>query len=181
MKIRTRAAFPLVLSIAVVCAGLMLAAGLPAQPNPQEKAGASKPAAKLSANALQIEVMDPGDLQIPPDFRIAEYEYLMQQVVKTKRFNKVYRSGDKHADGVADLITLRTIAQSFKQGSQKAREVTTVGGWTSIKLKLQFVDRAGKVLLEREAEGKVRFMGGNLQATYDFAKKVAEIVNNTTF
>jgi hypothetical protein len=176
VKIRIRAAFPLVLSIAVVCAGIVLAASLPAQPIPPGQA-----APKLSANALQIEVMDPGDLQIPPDFRIAEYEYLMDQVVKTKRFNHVYRSGDKHAEGVADLITLRTTAQAFKQGSQKEREVTTVGGWTSIKLKLQFVDRSGKVLLEREAEGKVRFMGGNLRATYDFAKQVAAIINETTF
>jgi len=57
--------------------------------------------------------------------------------------------------------------------------VTTVGGWTSIKLKAQFVDRAGKVVLEKEAEGKVRFMGGNLNATYDFAKKIAAIIQDS--
>jgi hypothetical protein len=160
-------------------AGLALAGGLLAQPNAPAQAASTQAAPKLSASAIQIEVLDPGDLQIPPDFRIAEYEYLIQQVVKTKKFQHVYRSGDKNAAGVADLLTLRTTAEAFKAGSEKKREVTTVGGWTSIKLKAQFVDRSGKVVLEREAEGKVRFFGGNLNATYDFAKKIAAFINES--
>jgi hypothetical protein len=40
----------------------------------------------------------------------------------------------------------------------------------------QFVDKSGKVVLERDITGKVRFMGGNLRATYDFAKKGAKVV-----
>jgi hypothetical protein len=177
VKIRT--AFPLLLSIAALCAALALAVSLPAQSNAPAKAPAAQAAPKLSASAIQIEVMDPGDLAIPPDFRIAEYEYLIEQVVKTKKFQHVYRSGDKNAEGVSDLLVLRTTAESFKKGSEKEREVTTVGGWTSIKLKAQFVDRSGKVVLEREAEGKVRFFGGNLNATKDFAKKIADFVTES--
>lgn len=173
MKIRTGAAFPTVLTIAAICVGLALAGSLLAQTS---NVTTTPVPPKLHASAIQIEVMDPGDLAIPPDFRIAEYEYLVEQVVKTGKFQKVYRSGDKRAEGVADLVVLRTTAESFKKGSEKAREVTTVGGWTSIKLKAQFVDRSGKVVLEREAEGKVRFFGGNLNACYDFAKKVAGFV-----
>ena len=30
-------------------------------------------------------------------------------------------------------------------------------------------------LLERDVTGKVRFFGGNLRATYDFAKKASDI------
>jgi hypothetical protein len=180
VKHRTAAAFPLALLLVAACAGLVLAGGLLAQPNAPAQAAAAAPATpKLSASALQIEVMDPGDLKIPPDFRIAEYEYLIEQVARTKKFQHVYRSGDKRAEGVADLITLRTTAEAFKKGSEKERQVTTVGGWTSIKLKAQFVDRSGKVVLERDVEGKVRFFGGNLRATYDFAKRIAAIVNES--
>jgi hypothetical protein len=33
--------------------------------------------------------------------------------------------------------------------------------------------------VDREVQGKVRFMGENLGATYDFSKKVAKIVRDT--
>jgi hypothetical protein len=176
-----RAAFVVFVSLAVACAGFVLAPSLAAQAKADQVTTkpVTPPPPKLTASAIQIEIMDPGDLEIPPDFRIAEYEYLVDQVTRTKKFQHVYRSGDTHAAGVADLITLRTTAESFKKGSEKKRDVTTVGGWTSIKLKAQFVDRSGKVVLEKEAEGKVRFMGGNLNATYDFAKKISAIIDES--
>jgi len=46
-------------------------------------------------------------------------------------------------------------------------------------MKVQFTSRDGKVLLEKDLEGKVRFFGENLRATYDIAKKVATVVNDT--
>lgn len=36
---------------------------------------------------------------------------------------------------------------------------------------------APKTILEREVNGKVRFFGGNLKATYDFAKKATHVTN----
>jgi hypothetical protein len=59
------------------------------------------------------------------------------------------------------------------------REVTTVAGATSIKMKIQFSSRDGKILLEKDVEGKVRFYGENLRATSDLAKKVAAVVKET--
>jgi hypothetical protein len=35
--------------------------------------------------------------------------------------------------------------------------------------------------VDRDVQGKVRFFGENLRATYDFSKKVATIVRDTTF
>jgi hypothetical protein len=55
------------------------------------------------------------------------------------------------------------------------RQVTTVAGATSITLRCQFRDNAGNTLVERNITGKVRFFGGNLKATYDFAKNAANI------
>ena len=178
MKHRTRSAFPVLFSIALVCIGLVLSGTLFAQTKPgQANKEPPPPPPKHHASAIMIEPVDPGDLLIPPDFRVALYEYLIEQVVKTKKFQHVYRSGDKNAAGTPDLVILRTKAESFKQGSQKQREVTTISGFTSIKLKLLITDHEGKVLADPDVTGSVHFMGENRGATYDFAKKAAEIIN----
>ena len=116
---------------------------------------------------------------IPEDFRVATYENVILQVEKTKKFEHVYRSGDRTAADVPDLVIMRLVPQTYKAGSQKAREVTTVAGATSIKINCIFSDKSGKVLMEKEIEGKVRFFGENLRATYDLAKKVAAIVTES--
>jgi len=123
--------------------------------------------------------MDPGDVPMPPEFRVAIYENLITQIEKTGKFQHVYRSGDKEAARVPDLVMLRTTAQSFRKGSQKEREVVTVAGSSSIILKVHITDHAGQTLVDRNVEGKVRFFGENLRATYDFSKKVANIVRDT--
>jgi hypothetical protein len=41
-----------------------------------------------------------------------------------------------------------------------------------------FSDKDGKSLLESDVKGNVRFFGGNLRATYDFAKKTAQIAHD---
>jgi hypothetical protein len=164
VKNLTRSAVSAILPI--VLAGFLIAGSLLGQ--------ASTP--KPSASSIEIKPMDPGDLPIPPDFRAAIYENLILEIKKTGKFEQVYRSGDKGAASLPNLVTLRTVAQSFKKGSQKKREVTTVAGSTSISLKVQITDRAGKTVVDQEVVGKVRFFGENLRATYDFAKKVAKIV-----
>ncbi|MGD0793577.1 MAG: hypothetical protein ABR920_17575 [Terriglobales bacterium] len=123
--------------------------------------------------------MDSNDVPMPPEFRVAIYENLIAQIEKTGKFQHVYRSGDKDAASAPDLVTLRTTAQSFTKGSQKKREVTTVAGATSITLKVHITDHAGQTLVDRDVQGKVRFLGENLRATYDFSKKVATIIRNT--
>ena len=55
------------------------------------------------------------------------------------------------------------------------RQLTTVPGLTSVTLRCQFRDKRGNAPLERHITGKVRFFGGHLKATYDFAKKAANI------
>lgn len=173
MKRLARAAL---LSIFALAAGAVLVAGSrPSQPGPEQ----STPQ-KLSASAIQIERTEPSeDLVIPEDFRVATYENVVLQLEKTKKFQHVYRSGDRTAVNVPDLVIMRLIPQAYKAGSQKQREVTTVAGSTSIKIKLTFSDKSGKVLMEKEIEGKVHFFGENLCATYDLAKKVAAVVNES--
>lgn len=181
MKPRTRTAFLSNFSIAAGTAVLLMTASVLAKPSSPRKAGPGpQQTQKLTASAIQLERTDPPeDLLIPEDTRVATYENVILQLTKTKKFRHVYRSGDRAAADVPDLVILRLIPQGFKKGSQKQREVTTVSGATSIKVKIQFASRDGKILREKDVEGKVRFYGENLRATYDLAKKVAALVNDT--
>jgi hypothetical protein len=175
MKPHTRANVPVNYLIILTCACLLMAGSLPGRTG----AGGAGSVQKGSPSSIQIQPMDPGDVPLPSEFRVAIYENLIEQVQKTGKFQHVYRSGDKNAGDVPDLVTLRTTAQSFKEGSQKKREVTTVAGASSITLKVHITDHAGQTLVDRDVEGKVRFFGENLRVTYDFSKKVAAIVRDT--
>ena len=169
--------FPIALSgtIFLMVSSLLAQPSLPGKPGP-----APQQMQKLTASAIQLERSDPPeDLLIPEDTRVATYENVILQLTKTKKFQHVYRSGDRTAANVPALVIMRLIPQAFKAGSQKQREVTTVTGATSIKVKIQFTSRDGQVLREKIVEGKVRFYGENLRATYDLAKKVAAVVNET--
>ena len=175
MKHRTRTAVSVVFAIVLACALLLIDGYLMGQPS----SGDSKSAQKFSASSIQIEPTDPGDVPMPPEFRIAIYENLIAQIEKTGKFQHVYRSGDKDAASAPDLVTLRATARHFTKGSQKKREVTTVTGSTSMTVNVHITDRDGKALVDRDVQGKVRFLGENLRATYDFSKKVATIVRDT--
>lgn len=131
---------------------------------------------KISASAIQIIPVHSDEVKIPAEFQMALYEHAIEEIQKTGKFQHVYRDGDKAAAETPDLITLKGNVTGFKQGSERERQVTTVAGATSITIHCQFVDKSGKVVLERDITGKVRFLGGNLRVTYDFAKKGAKLV-----
>ena len=175
MKPHRRARLLSMFSFAASGAALLMGASLLAQPGP-----AAQQTQKLTASAIQLErIVPPEDLLIPEDTRVSVYENVMLQLIKTKKFQHVYRSGDRTAADAPDIVVLHLIPEAFKPGSQKEREVTTVAGATSIKVNVQFTSRDGKVLLEKDVVGKVRFYGENLRATYDLAKKVSALVNES--
>jgi hypothetical protein len=136
-----------------------------------------KAAPKLSASAIRIEQVDAGDVVIPMEFRAAIYESLLDRIRQTQKFKQVFRSGDRRADGVPDLVTLKTKIEKFQEGSQTKREVTTVAGATKVDVSATVVSSDGKVLLEQNLTGKVRFFGENLGATHDLAKHIAKLLN----
>lgn len=176
MRTLGRIPIPLILSFALGGAALLVAQ--PARSGKPEPA--PEQTQKLTASAIQLErIVPPEGLLIPEDTRISMYENVILQLMKTKKFQHVYRSGDRTAADAPDLVVLHLIPEVFKPGSQKEREVITIAGATSIKVKVQFASREGKVLLEKEVEGKVRFYGENLRATYDLAKKVAGVVKQS--
>ncbi len=124
----------------------------------------NKPA-KIKAAALQVEMIESDEIKLPAEFQVALYENLIRQLEKNG-FSHVYRDGDRNAASVADLVVLHSTVRGF-----------TVSGATSITVHCQFSRQDGTSLLERDVNGKVRFFGGNLRATYDFAKKAANVAH----
>ena len=132
---------------------------------------------KLHASAIQIELVDVGDVSIPAEFRYAIYERLIEQVRDSRKFEKVFRSGDKAAKSVPDLVTLHTSVDAFTEGSQMKRELApVVVGSTKVDVTTQVTDKAGKTILNEKVAGKVRIFGENLGATNDLAKRITKLL-----
>ncbi len=134
-----------------------------------------KQPAKIKASAIQIMMIRADEVTLPAEFQVSLYENLINQLQKKSVFPHVYRDGDRNAATAPALIALQCTVESFKKGSETMRQVTTVTGETSMTLRCRFRDKGGNVLLERKIEGKVRFFGGNLKATQDFATKAANV------
>lgn len=134
---------------------------------------------KLSVSAIQIAMVEAGDVQIPAEFRYAVYEQLVERVRASGAFQKVFRIGDHGADGVPDLVTLHTTIESFKQGSQTEREITTVLGATRVDLTASVTSRDGHEIINRKVTGRVRFFGENLNVTNDLAKRITKLVRTS--
>jgi hypothetical protein len=135
------------------------------------------PVKKMKATAVKVMMIESNEIKLPAEFQVALYEDLIAQLEK-KSGLKAYREGDRKAEGAADLVILHTTVTGFKEGSERLRQVTTVAGATSINVHCTFTDASGKTLLEQDIKGKVRFFGGNLRATYDFAKKTAQLAHD---
>jgi len=138
---------------------------------------AGKP--KLSASAIQIAMVEASGVQIPAEFRFAVYERLVERVRESGAFQKVYRAGDRAADGIPDLVTLRTNVDAFKEGSQTKRELTTVMGSTKVNVTASVTARDGHALITQIIIGRVRYFGENLGVTNDLAKRITKLVRES--
>jgi hypothetical protein len=138
---------------------------------------AAKP--KLSASAIQIAMVEAGDVQIPAEFRYAVYERLVAQVRTAGVFQKVYRMGDHAADAIPDLVVLHTKVDTFKEGSQTKRELVTVIGATKVDVTASVTARDGHSLMNQQITGRVRFFGENLGVTNDLAKRITKLVRQS--
>ena len=139
-------------------------------------AGNSQPTG-FKVRGIQVATIQSDEISVPAEFRVALYENLVRQLEK-QGFEHVYRDGDRRAADAADLVVLHSTVRGFKAGSARARHVTTVAGATSVTIHCEFKNADGKLLLEKDVNGKVRFFGGNLRATYDFAKKTARVAHD---
>lgn len=157
----------------IACSVILVALGAAGRLHAQEKMPA-----RMKASAIQVKMIESDEIKLPAEFQVSLYEDLIRQLQAKSGFKQVYREGDRNAANAAELVILRSTVRGFKEGSERMRQVTTVAGATSINVHCEFADKDGKVLLERDISGKVRFFGGNLRATYDFAKKAVELAHD---
>jgi hypothetical protein len=153
------------------------AASAPSDTNQLLVGAQDKQSAKINASAITVMMIESDEVTLPAEFQVSLYENLIQQLQKNGGFQRVYREGDQSAADAPNRIVLHSTVRGFKKGSELARDVTTVAGATSITVRCEFTDKDGRVLLVRDINGKVRFFGGNLKATYDFAKKAASVAH----
>ena len=129
--------------------------------------------------SIQVEPIQNGEVALAPEFKIAIYENLLEELNKTKQFHSVFRSGDSNANGLANLLTLKTTVEAYTAGSETRRAVTTVSGATKLKVRSQLITPDGHVSLERVVDGNVRFFGSNLRATHNLAHNLAKAVEES--
>jgi hypothetical protein len=128
--------------------------------------------------SVEVKQLDAGDLNIEPEFKVAIYENLLEELVKSKQFSAVLRSGDRRAKDVPGLLILKIAVESYTPGSETKRAVTTVTGATKLKVRSQLCTREGQIVFERVVDGNVRFFGGNLRATHNLARNVANALKH---
>jgi hypothetical protein len=129
--------------------------------------------------SVQVDKVNPGDVDIEPAFRVAIYENLVDEFGKTKRFQQVFRDSDRTTSAVPNLLILKTTVQKYTAGSETRRAVTTVSGATKLTVRSQLCTRDGQVILEHTVNGTVRFMGSNLRATHNLARNVAKTIKQS--
>ena len=63
--------------------------------------------------SVQVDHVEPGDVNLDPAFRVAIYESLLEELAKTNRFNQVFRSGDRTAVGRSVLLILKNNSRAL--------------------------------------------------------------------
>ena len=157
---------------AIVAIMVAFPACLPAQTVAVKSADASSGSAMQWS--VQVDRVNPGDIELAYSFQVAIYEKLLEELNKTKQFKQVFRDGDRNANEVANLLVLKTTVEKYTPGNETRRAVTTVSGATKLRVRSQLLTREGKIVLERTVNGDVRFFGSNLRATYNLAHNIAK-------
>lgn len=156
-----------------------LSGQLPAQTAATKSSGSSEASSTLWS--VQIDQVDPGNLDLASSFQIAIYENLVEELKKRKQFLQVFREGDLNSSEVPNLLVLKTTVEKYTPGSETRRAVTTVSGATKLSVRSQLLTREGKVVLERTVNGDVRFLGSNLRATHNLAHNIAKTIKQSSW
>jgi hypothetical protein len=171
------------LSIACLIALVAIIFALPGQLLGQTGTAKSSDGNGTSATrwSVQVDQVDPGNLDLAYSFQIAIYENLVEELKKTKQFPQVFRDGDLKASEVPNLLVLKTTVEQYTPGSETQRAVTTVSGATKLTVRSQLLTPEGKVVLERTVNGDVRFFGSNLRATRNLARNIAKTIKHSSW
>jgi len=128
---------------------------------------------------VQVEKVDPANLDIAHSFQLAIYENLLEELNKTKKFKAVLREGDRKASEAPSLLILKTTVVKYTPGSETRRAVTTVSGATKVTVRTQLLTREGELIVDRTVNGNVLFFGSNLRATHNLARNIAKALTKS--
>src|ERR1700741_2432193 len=165
--------------IALVTITLALPGQLPGQTGAAKSSGGNGTSA--TRWSVQIDQVDPGNLDLAYSFQIAIYENLVHELKKANQFQQVFRDGDVRASEFPNLLVLKTTVEKYTPGSETRRAVTTVSGATKLTVRSQLVTREGEVVLQRTVNGNVRFFGSNLRATHNLARSIATMIKQSSW
>jgi hypothetical protein len=165
--------------IALVAIMLALPGRLPGQTAAAKSSGGNGTSA--TRWSVQIDQVDPGNLDLAYSFQIAIYESLVDELNKTRQFQQVFRDGDLRAGEFPNLLVLKTTVEKYTPGSETRRAVTTVSGATKLTVRSQLLTREGKVVFEHTVNGDVRFFGSNLRATHNLAQNIAKTIKQSSW
>jgi hypothetical protein len=167
-------------SIAFLAAIVAIIVALPCRARSQavvvESAGGGSSSGQWS---VQVDQVDSSNVDLAYSFQIAIYENLVDELNKTKRFQHVYRDGDRSAGETPNLLALKTTVEKYTRGSETKRAVTSVSGATKLTVRTQLLTRDGKVAFEQTVDGNVRFFGSNLRATHNLAHNMAKAITRS--
>ena len=76
---------------------------------------------------LHVDTVESGDVNVGPDLRVAIYENLLNELAKTKRYEHVVPDGDRNANGLHDLLILKTNSCGRSEVSKAARRILGYG------------------------------------------------------
>ena len=127
--------------------------------------------------AIQVEPLNAGDTAVTPEFLVATYEHLIEDLEKTHKYAAVLRSGDSNAAKYGKLLVLKTDVQKFVHGNEQARAVTTVKGWTKLSVTMHLQTADGHAVLDKDVVSNVRFFGNNLRATKTLASSMVNLAS----
>jgi hypothetical protein len=164
--------------VALMTTMLALSGQLPGQTGTGKSSGGNS--TSVTPWSVQVDQVDPGNMDLAYSFQIAIYENLVEELKKTKQFPQVFRDGDVEASEVPNLLVLKTTVEKYTPGSETQRAVTTVSGATKLTVRSQLLTREGRVVLERTVNGDVRFFGNNLHVTHNLARNIAKTLKESS-
>ena len=130
----------------------------------------------LTNAVIEIRPVIGSDHRLPDEFRMSIYEQLFEGLFKTGQFQHVYRANDKDAETKPDRLRLQLTISTFTMGNERVRTLTTFGGSTLIKARVQVLDKDQKALIDKDVTGATRGFGENINATDSLAKRVAKLL-----
>src|SRR3974377_2555575 len=117
-----------------VAAILATAVAFPGRLPGQTSAAKSSGATSGSPMSVQVDGVDPAESDLAYSFQVAIYENLIEEVNKTKQFERVLREGDRDAGSVPNLLILRTTIEKHTPADETRRAVPTVSGATMLRV-----------------------------------------------